>query len=97
MVHAQMIALARELELTCKDGVKDNLDAGCVDVCKKSRAHSDEIMNLSVTELQGHMRIRNTLPIDEQRGLWPGARTQSGGPQVPVPRLMWSRRPSPSS
>jgi hypothetical protein len=55
MLHAQMIALAREIEHTCKDGIKDNLDAGCVDVFKKSLAHAYEIMKLSMTEIQGHM------------------------------------------
>jgi LacI family transcriptional regulator len=55
MLHAQAIALARELEHVCKDGVKDNLDAGCVDVFKKSLAHAYEIMKLSMTEMQGHM------------------------------------------
>jgi rubredoxin len=55
MLHAQTIALARQLELTCKDGIKDNLDAGCVDVFNKSMAHAYEIMKLSMTELQGHM------------------------------------------
>ena len=55
MLHAQMIALAHELELACKDGVNDNLDAGCVDVFKTSLAHAYEIMKLSMTEVQVHM------------------------------------------
>ena len=55
MLHAQAIALARELESVCKDGIKDNLDAGCVDVFKKSLSHAYEIMKLSMTEIQGHM------------------------------------------
>lgn len=54
-LHAKVIALARELELVCKEGVTDNLDSGCVDVFKKSTAHAYEIMKLSMTEVQGHM------------------------------------------
>lgn len=55
MLHSQLITLARQMEAACKDGINDNLDAGCVDVFKKSLAHSYEIMKLSMTELQGHM------------------------------------------
>ena len=55
MLHAQTIALARQLELACKDAIRDNLDSGCVDVFTKSLAHAYEIMKLSMTELQGHM------------------------------------------
>ena len=55
MLHAQAIALARDLERVCKEGIEDNLDAGCADVFKKSLAHAYEIMKLSMTEIQGHM------------------------------------------
>lgn len=54
-LHARLIALSRELEEVCKDGITDNLDAGCVDVFKKTLTHSYEIMKLSMTEQQGHM------------------------------------------
>ena len=55
MLHQKMATLAREMELICKDGIKDNLDAGCVDVFQKSLAHSYEIMKLSMTEMAGHI------------------------------------------
>jgi rubredoxin len=54
-LHASMISLARDMEHTCKDGINDNLDPGCLDVFKKSLAHAHEIMKLSMTEVQGHM------------------------------------------
>jgi rubredoxin len=55
MLHGQVIALAREIEMACKDGINDNLDPGCLDVFKKSLAHAYEMMKLSMTEVQGHM------------------------------------------
>ena len=55
MLHAEAITLARQLECVCKDGIKDNLDPGCVDVFQKSLAHAYQVMKLSMTELQGHM------------------------------------------
>ena len=54
-LHARMVALGREMEGVCKDGIKDNLDPGCVAVFKKAQAYSWEIMKLSMTEMQGHM------------------------------------------
>jgi rubredoxin len=55
MLHARVVALAREIEKVCKDGIEDNLDPGCVDVFQKSLAHSYEMMKLSMTEVQIHM------------------------------------------
>lgn len=55
MLHARMIALAREMELVCKDGIQDKLDPACVDVFTKSLNHAYEIMKFSMTEIQGHM------------------------------------------
>lgn len=54
-LHAQAIDLARQLEAVCTDGIKDELDPGCVDVFTKSRAMAWQIMKLSMTEVQGHM------------------------------------------
>ena len=54
-LHARLIAISREIETVCKDGIADNLDAGCLDVFKKSLQHSYEMMKLSMTEMQGHM------------------------------------------
>ena len=48
------LAMAREIERACKDGIEDNLDPGCVDVFRKSLAHAYEMMKLSMTEMQGH-------------------------------------------
>jgi len=53
--HCGLVDLGRQLEELCKAGIEDNLDPGCVDVFKKSLAHSYEIMKLSMTEIQGHM------------------------------------------
>ena len=54
-LHAKIIALSREVEMVCRDGINDNLDPGCVDVFKKCLAHSYDMMKLSMTEMQGHV------------------------------------------
>lgn len=54
-LHARVVDLARHIERACKEGIEDNLDPGCVDVFKKSLAHSYEMMKLSMTEIQGHI------------------------------------------
>ncbi len=54
-LHSHVIDLARQLEAACNDGIKDELDPGCVDVFTKSRAMAWQIMKLSMTEMQGHM------------------------------------------
>jgi len=54
-LHAQLIDLARQIELVCEAGIKDELDPGCVDVFKKSLNASYIQMKLSMTEMQGHM------------------------------------------
>ena len=54
-LHCQVVGLARQIELACKDGIDDNLDPNCVDVFKKSLAQSYQMMKLSMTEMQGHM------------------------------------------
>lgn len=55
MLHTRVIALAREIEIICHEGVADALDPGCVDVFNKTLLASYDIMKLSMTELQGHM------------------------------------------
>lgn len=55
MLHAELISLARQIEHVCKDGIKDNLDPGCVDAFKKSLEMSYTMMKLSMTEAQIHM------------------------------------------
>ena len=55
MLHTRVVALAREIEVLCNEGIEDNLDPGCVDVFKKSLARSYEMMKLSMTEQAGHM------------------------------------------
>jgi hypothetical protein len=54
-LHAQLIDLARQIERVCEDGIRDNLDPGCVDVFEKSLQASYIQMKLSMTEMQGHM------------------------------------------
>lgn len=54
-LHSKVIALARQLELLCDDGIEDALDPGCVDVFTKVRAMAWESAKLSMTEQQGHM------------------------------------------
>lgn len=54
-LHAKIVALSREVEMVCRDGINDNLDPGCADVFKKCLAHSYDMMKLSMTEMQGHM------------------------------------------
>jgi len=54
-LHAQLIDLARQIERVCEDGIRDNLDPGCVDVFTKSLKASYVQMKLSMTEMQGHM------------------------------------------
>ena len=55
MLHARVIELARRIEGTCKEGIEDALDPGCVDVFNKTLFASYEMMKLSMTELGGHM------------------------------------------
>ncbi|NOU35804.1 MAG: rubredoxin [Kiritimatiellaceae bacterium] len=55
-LHAHVIDLARQLEAACNAGIKDELDPGCVDVFTKSRAMAWQMMKLSLTEMQGHMK-----------------------------------------
>ncbi|OPZ28607.1 MAG: Reverse rubrerythrin-2 [Lentisphaerae bacterium ADurb.BinA184] len=55
-LHARVVSLAREIEALCNEGIKDNLDPGCVDVFNKSRAHAWDMMKLSMTEMMGHMK-----------------------------------------
>lgn len=55
MIHARVIDLARQIEKACREGIEDNLDAGCVDVFRKTQAASYDMMKLSMTELAGHM------------------------------------------
>jgi rubredoxin len=54
-LHCLLVDLGRQIERACKDGIEDNLDPGCVDVFRKSLAHSYEIMKLSMAEIQGHI------------------------------------------
>ncbi len=54
-LHSHLVALCRDLECVCKDGIADKLDPGCVDVFEKSLAHSYEIMKLAMTEIQIHV------------------------------------------
>ena len=54
-LHCHLVNLARKMERTCKEGIEDNLDPGCVDVFQKSLTHSYEIMKLAMTEMQGHI------------------------------------------
>ena len=54
-LHAQLIDLARQIERVCEDGIRDNLDPGCLAVFKKSLEGSYQMMKLSMTEMQGHM------------------------------------------
>lgn len=54
-LHMKLVALAREAEAVCKDGLKDNLDPACADVFTKSLAHAYDMMKLSMTEIQGHI------------------------------------------
>ena len=54
-LHAQLVDLARKIERVCEDGIKDDLDPGCVAVFKKSLEGAYQMMKLSMTEMQGHM------------------------------------------
>jgi rubredoxin len=55
MLHAKVISLAREIEIACKDGIRDNLDPGCVDAFRKSLEMSYVMMKLSMTEQAIHI------------------------------------------
>ena len=55
-LHAQLIDLARQIERVCEDGIRDDLDPGCVDVFKKTLQASYEIMKLSMTEMAVHVK-----------------------------------------
>lgn len=54
-LHAQLIDLARQVERVCEDGIKDELDPGCVKVFQDSLQASYKMMKLSMTEVAGHM------------------------------------------
>lgn len=55
-LHAHVMDLSRQIEAACNAGLKDQLDAGCVDVFTKGRTMAWTLMKLSMTELQGHMK-----------------------------------------
>lgn len=55
-LHAHMIDLARQVEAACNAGIKDDLDPGCVEVFTGCRAMAWQMMKLSMTEIQGHMK-----------------------------------------
>ncbi len=55
MLHTRLIALAREIEGVCKEGIADALDPGCVDVFTKTLNASYDMMKLSMTEVAGHI------------------------------------------
>ncbi|NOY82430.1 MAG: rubredoxin [Kiritimatiellaeota bacterium] len=54
-LHARLIALSRDVEAVCKDGIADALDPGCVDVFEKSLAHAYEVMKMAMTEMAVHV------------------------------------------
>lgn len=54
-LHAQLIDLARQIERVCEDGIKDDLDPGCVKVFQQSLDASYLMMKRSMTEMAGHM------------------------------------------
>ena len=54
-LHAQLIDLARQIERVCEDGIRDDLDPGCVKVFEDSLQASYKMMKLSMTEMAGHM------------------------------------------
>jgi len=55
-LHARVIDLARQVEAVCNDGIKDELDPGCVDVFTKARKMAWDMMKLAMTEQQLHMK-----------------------------------------
>lgn len=55
-LHARVMDLARQVEAACNAGIQDELDPGCVEVFTKSRAMAWQMMKLSMTEIQGHMK-----------------------------------------
>jgi rubredoxin len=54
-LHCRLVDLARQIERTCKAGIEENLDPGCVDVFKKSLESSYVIMKLAMIEMQNHI------------------------------------------
>lgn len=55
-LHSRLIDMARQIEHVCNDGIKDELDPGCVDVFTKSRAMAWQMMKLAMTEQEIHMK-----------------------------------------
>lgn len=54
-LHCRLVDLARQIEHACNEGIKENLDPGCVDVFKKSLESSYVIMKLAMIEMQNHI------------------------------------------
>lgn len=54
MLHTKLISLCREMEWVCKDGIKDKLDPGCVDVFEKCLMNSYVMMKMSMAEIATH-------------------------------------------
>ncbi|MGD2107829.1 MAG: rubredoxin [Phycisphaerae bacterium] len=54
-LHCRMVGLTRRIEKLCKDGIEDNLDAGCVNVFEKCLERAYEMMKMSMAEMQGHI------------------------------------------
>ncbi|MFA5688608.1 MAG: hypothetical protein WC959_05630 [Kiritimatiellales bacterium] len=55
-LHSDVISLARKIETVCNDGIKDELDPGCVDVFNKCRTMAWTMMKLAMTEQLAHMK-----------------------------------------
>lgn len=54
-LHGRLVALSRDIEAVCKDGIEDALDPGCVKVFEAARAHAYDIMKQAMTEMAIHV------------------------------------------
>lgn len=50
----RLATTAREIEHTCKEGIKDGLDPNCVALFGQSLSYAYEIMKLAMTEISLH-------------------------------------------
>nr|WP_027717143.1 rubredoxin [Desulfovirgula thermocuniculi] len=54
-LHVRLIELARKMEALAEEGIKDNLDPGCVVVFKAAREQARVLAQMAKAEIQTHI------------------------------------------
>jgi len=55
-LHVHLLTLLAEVEAQAGDGIRDNLDPGCVAIFTRCKTFADETIRSIKAELAGHMK-----------------------------------------